>query len=98
MLTEDQIMEALHLVIDPEIGINIVDLGLIYNLDIQNDSIVVTMTLTTPGCPMYSSMAEGVERAIKHIDPNVSSEVNLVWEPRWTPDMMTDYAKEQLGY
>ncbi len=98
MLTEDQIMEALHGVIDPEIGINIVDLGLIYNLDIKNDSVVVTMTLTTPGCPMHSSMAEGVERAIKHLEPNLNSEVNLVWEPKWTPDMMTDYAKDQLGF
>ena len=98
MLTEDKIMEALHLVIDPEIGINIVDLGLIYNLNISEESVVVTMTLTTPGCPMHSSMAEGVERAVKHLDSNVKAGVNLVWEPKWTPDMMTDYAKEQLGY
>lgn len=98
MLTEDKIMEALHFVIDPEIGINIVDLGLIYNLNIAEESVIVTMTLTTPGCPMHSSMAEGVERAVKHLDSNVKAGVNLVWEPKWTPDMMTDYAKEQLGY
>ncbi len=98
MLTEDQIMESLHYIIDPEIGINIVDLGLIYNLDISSEKIIVTMTLTTPGCPMHSSMAEGVENAIRHLDDKVRIEVNLVWKPKWTPDMMTDYAKERLGY
>ena len=98
MLTEDKIMEALHFVIDPEIGINIVDLGLVYNLVIKGESVIVTMTLTTPGCPMHSSMAEGVENAIKHLGSNLKADVNLVWQPPWTPDMMSDYAKEQLGY
>ena len=98
MITEDQIMEALHYVIDPEIGINIADLGLVYNLDIKENSIIVTMTLTTPGCPMHSSMADGVENAVKHLDSNLNVNVNLVWQPPWTIDMMSDYAKEQLGY
>lgn len=98
MLTEDQVMEVLHYVIDPEIGINIVDLGLIYNLDIKPDSVIVTMTLTTPGCPMHSSMADGVQNAIKHLDSKIKADVNLVWEPAWTPSMMSDYAKGQLGY
>ena len=98
MLTENQVMDALHFVIDPEIGINIVDLGLIYNLHITEDSVLVTMTLTTQGCPMHASLAEGVEHAVKHLDAKLKAEVNLVWEPKWTPDMMTDYAKEHLGY
>ncbi len=98
MITEDQIMDALHMVIDPEIGINIADLGLIYNIIISENQIVIKMTLTTPGCPMHSSMAEGVEQSVKSIDRNTEVIVDLVWEPKWTPDMMSDYAKEQLGY
>ncbi len=98
MITEDQIMDALHMVIDPEIGINIVDLGLIYNLIISENLVVVKMTLTTRGCPMHSSMAEGVEQSVKSLDKNVDVKVDLVWEPKWTPDVMSDYAKSQLGF
>jgi|SRR5690554_1560587 len=96
-ISEDKIFEALKTVIDPEIGINIVDLGLIYNLEYEENKVVVTMTLTTPGCPMHNSITKWVEEALRRIDEGVSAEVKLVWYPPWTPDYMSDDAKRQLG-
>lgn len=97
MINEEQVMNALRSVIDPEIGLNIVDLGLIYDIIIEEAMITVTMTLTTPGCPMHSSITSWVENQLKALDPGYEVFVNLVWEPRWTPDKMSDEAKRQLG-
>ncbi len=98
MATEKQIMETLSQINDPEIGINIVDLGLIYNLILDEKSIKVIMTLTTPGCPMHTSISLGVQNAIRRLDNSRNVDVELVWYPRWTPDMMSDKAKKQLEY
>lgn len=97
IITEEKILEKLKAVIDPEIGINIVDLGLIYNLDFNEKKIVVTMTLTTPGCPMHSSITKWVKEALSQIDNDVEASVNLVWQPPWTPNDMSDDAKRQMG-
>ncbi len=97
MVNEEQVMNALRSVIDPEIGLNIVDLGLIYDIIIEEAMITVTMTLTTPGCPMHSSITSWVENQLKALDPGYEVFVNLVWEPKWTPDKMSDEAKRQLG-
>jgi metal-sulfur cluster biosynthetic enzyme len=97
-LTEDQTLNALKTVIDPEIGLNIVDLGLVYLLDIKEDRIKIDMTLTTPGCPMHNGMTEWVKESIYSIAPGTEVEVNLVWIPKWTPDLMSDEAKSKLGY
>ncbi len=97
MINEEQVMNALRSVIDPEIGLNIVDLGLIYDIIIEEAMITVTMTLTTPGCPMHSSITSWVENQLKALDPGYEVFVNLVWEPKWTPDKMSDEAKRQLG-
>jgi metal-sulfur cluster biosynthetic enzyme len=96
MISEEQIMNALRNVIDPEIGLNIVDLGLIYNLVIDESSIKVEMTLTTPGCPMHSSMTAAAENVLKQLAPQSAVDIKLVWEPRWTPDMMSDEARRNL--
>jgi metal-sulfur cluster biosynthetic enzyme len=98
MLTENQILQNLKSVIDPEIGINIVDLGLIYRLEIAETKVSIDMTLTTPGCPMHSSMTDWVRESLRGIEPAAEIIVNLVWEPRWTPDLLSDEAKGQLGY
>ena len=95
---EDQIINTLKQVIDPEIGVNIFDLGLIYDLTVTEDLIKVTMTLTTPGCPMHSSITAWVENALKSLDATKEIYVELVWQPRWTPDMMSNEARAQLGY
>ena len=94
----NEIFEVLKGVIDPEIGINIVDLGLVYDVRIIEKEIVVTMTLTTPGGPMHSSISEWVEKVITQLEPGAKVIVNLVWEPRWTPELMSSEAKRELGY
>ena len=94
-----QIYEALHNVYDPELGVNIVDLGLVYNVDFREDGFVtITMTLTTPGCPMHESIGAGVGAALQPIDGVTGGTIQLVWEPRWEPSMMTDEGRAELGY
>ncbi len=98
MLTEEQVRQKLKSVIDPEVGFNIVDMGLVYGIDINEKEVIITMTLTTPGCPMHDSISEWAERVIKQLDPVMDVKINLVWEPQWTPDMMSNEIKELLGY
>jgi metal-sulfur cluster biosynthetic enzyme len=96
-LIEKQVIEKLKTVIDPEIGINIVDLGLIYNIEFGENKVTITMTLTTPGCPMHNSMPGWVRKSLLSISPNLEVDVNLVWQPPWTPQFISDEAKIQLG-
>ncbi|MCA2004490.1 MAG: metal-sulfur cluster assembly factor [Ignavibacterium sp.] len=96
-ITKENITDLLRTVIDPEIGINIIDLGLVYDINIDDKQIDISMTLTTPGCPMHSSITNWVKRIIEMTIPESSVDVNLVWEPKWTPDKMSDDAKLQLG-
>lgn len=98
VLSESEVMQALKSVIDPEIGINIVDLGLVYGLDIREHFVKVTMTLTTPGCPMHDSMTKWAEKSLRALDPETQVEINLVWSPSWSPEKMSDWAKNELGY
>ncbi|HEY7975828.1 MAG TPA: metal-sulfur cluster assembly factor [Ktedonobacterales bacterium] len=94
-----QIYAALHNVYDPELGVNIVDLGLVYGADIRADGYVtLTMTLTTPGCPMHESIGEGVGAALGTVNGVTGGEIKIVWEPRWEPSMMTDEGRAALGY
>jgi len=95
---EEEAREILRQVYDPELGINIVDLGLVYDIRVEPDKVCVRMTLTTPGCPMHDTIAGGVRRALGAHAGNRDIEVDVVWEPRWSPDMMSREAKEQLGF
>ncbi len=97
MELKDKIMEALKQVNDPEIGINIVDLGLVYDVIIDDEKIVINMTLTTPGCPMHNSITTWVETVVNNLAEGRQTIVNLVWEPQWTPEKMSDKARMQLG-
>ncbi|MFN4110849.1 MAG: metal-sulfur cluster assembly factor [Ignavibacteria bacterium] len=96
-ITKEEILETLKSVIDPEIGLNIVDLGLVYDVQISDKMILIIMTLTTPGCPMHGSIVDWVQRIVSMSFPNKLIDVQLVWEPRWTPDKMSEEAKRQLG-
>jgi len=96
-ITREDVLEALKSVIDPEIGLNIVDLGLVYDIQISDNFIFITMTLTTPGCPMHGSIVDWVKRILSMSFPDKNIEVELVWEPMWTPDKMSEEAKKQLG-
>ncbi|BBW97145.1 metal-sulfur cluster assembly factor [Geobacillus icigianus] len=91
-------IHQLKTVIDPELGINVVDLGLIYRLQIQDGQIDVLMTLTTPGCPLHDSIAGGVKRALEQIDGIHDVRVQVTWNPPWTPKRMSEEALRQLGY
>lgn len=98
MANKEELLEVLKGVIDPEIGINIVDLGLVYEVESAEDTNTITMTLTTPGCPMHNSITSWVENVVKHLEPEKKVIVNLVWEPQWTPDKMSLEAKNELGF
>ena len=87
-LNEASVLDALRQVIDPEIGCNLVDLGMIYNVAIAGSSVRVTMTLTTPGCPMHESICWGVKCALLNLEGVDDAEVELVWDPPWHPSMM----------
>lgn len=96
-VTQAMVLAALREVIDPELGCNIVDLGLIYDAQIAGDTVRVRMTLTTPGCPMSESIAWGVKTALLNLGPVMDAEVELVWEPRWHPDMASEAGRAALG-
>jgi metal-sulfur cluster biosynthetic enzyme len=94
----ETITECLREVYDPELGVNIVDLGLIYDLQFVEGKVTVVMTLTTPGCPMHDMIVGGVERALEMLPEVLSVDVQVVWEPAWSPALMSDEAKQDLGY
>jgi metal-sulfur cluster biosynthetic enzyme len=81
----DALLRQLRRVIDPELGINIVDLGLIYDLELDGNDVTVVMTLTTAGCPMQAPILDGVHRVLASVPWVGATTVRLVWEPRWTP-------------
>lgn len=97
--TKEQIIEVLKPIHDPEIRIGIVDLGLIYDVDPQDDGVVrVKMTLTTPACPYGEMLLAMVHREVEQMDGVSKVEVVLVWDPPWDPkEMCSDYAKDLLG-
>ena len=95
---EREVIKVLRKVFDPEIPVNIYDLGLIYDIDIDpEDRVHVRMTLTAPGCPVAGTLPPQVEQQIESIPQVRSATVELVWEPQWTKDMMSDAAQLQLG-
>jgi FeS assembly SUF system protein len=95
---EEKIIEQLRTVFDPEIPVNIYDLGLIYKIDIQdNGAVDIDMTLTAPGCPVAQTFPGVVENKVKEVDGVESAHVELVWDPPWSQENMTDDVKLQLG-
>jgi len=95
---ENGIVEALKKVFDPEIPVNIYELGLIYDVDIQEGGKVqVKMTLTSPGCPVAGSLPGEVKAKVEAVPGVVSAEIDLVWDPAWNPSMMSEAARLQLG-
>jgi FeS assembly SUF system protein len=93
----EQVIAALREIFDPEIPVNIYDLGLIYGVEIDEGHAVVTMTLTTPHCPVAESMPAEVELRVGAVPGVGSAEVNLVWDPPWDPGKMSDEAKLEMG-
>lgn len=95
---KENILGALENVIDPELGIDIVNLGFIYDIDLDEDGLcTVTMTLTTMGCPLAAHIEQDVQRALSDIPEVKETYVNIVWDPPWDKDKMSRYAKIALG-
>lgn len=95
---EDLIVESLREVYDPELGMSIVDLGLVYGIETQGDEVNVRMTFTSMGCPMGPQIVEDVKQAIQSIGGISDVSVDIVWSPAWNPSMMSEDAKLELGY
>jgi metal-sulfur cluster biosynthetic enzyme len=97
MVTKEQVMDALHTCYDPEIPINLVDMGLIYDIQIDEDRVNVVMTLTARGCPAHSFISEDVRARLAEIPGVKSVHVQVVWDPPWDPSRLSDTAKKRLG-
>ncbi|KAB8141093.1 metal-sulfur cluster assembly factor [Chloroflexia bacterium SDU3-3] len=104
MITEDMVRTALKNVVDPEIGLDVVSLGLVYNVDIADEgkTVSVDMTLTTPACPAGPQIVDQARRevvALQEIYKDLENvNINLVWTPFWNPSMMSEDAREELGF
>ena len=100
MTDQSEILKALEHVEDPEIGMNIVDLGLVYGLDWDEETgqVHIDLTLTSPGCPYGPELIREIKRELRDQEEVLGVDVELVWRPLWHPRMMSDYAKDELGY
>jgi metal-sulfur cluster biosynthetic enzyme len=98
MVTQQDVLKALEAVIDPELGLNIVELGLIYGVQVENDEVSVKMTLSARGCPLHTSITNGVENVIKRMDGVNGVKVEVVWDPPWTPDRIAPETKKRMGF
>jgi len=95
----ESVIEVLRSIFDPEIPVNIYELGLVYDIDVDEDNHVrVRMTLTSPMCPVAESLPPEVEQKVRQIPGVAHAEVDLTWEPTWNPSMMSEAAKLQLGF
>ncbi|MCY4440788.1 MAG: iron-sulfur cluster assembly protein [Deltaproteobacteria bacterium] len=97
MITKEQVYEALQDCYDPEIPVNIVDLGLVYDVEVEDDTVAIKMTLTTPGCGMGGMIASNAQSLIMEIPGVKEANVDLVWDPPWDPSRISEEAREKLG-
>jgi metal-sulfur cluster biosynthetic enzyme len=98
MVTSDAVRKALRGVKDPELGLNIVDIGLVYDIDVsETNDVHVKMTLTSPGCPSGPEILEDARLVVQELDGVNSAEIELVWEPYWTPERMDPRVRAFLG-
>lgn len=93
-----ELKRALYDVIDPELGYNIVDLGLIYGVEVEAAHVHITMTMTTPGCPAADYIEHGVRQRVEAVPGIEGVDVSVIWEPPWSPDMMSQEAKRHFGF
>jgi metal-sulfur cluster biosynthetic enzyme len=98
MITEEQAREALKRIEDPEVGLNIVDLGLVYDIDIEGNTVNVKMTLTSPACPVGPHLLGGAKLVLLELDGVEEANIELVWDPFWSPDRINPEYREALGF
>lgn len=94
----ERITTALRAVIDPELGLDVVDLGLVYGIDVEGDAVRVQLTMTTPACPLGEHIVRDAKARLAAVEGVATAHVDLVWEPPWSPERMSDAAKEALGW
>ena len=97
LVTMEDVMKALKECYDPEIPVNVWDLGLIYDVAVDGDKVHVKMTLTAPGCPMHSFISREVKEKLQSVSGVKEATVEVVWDPPWSPEKMSPEAKAQLG-
>jgi metal-sulfur cluster biosynthetic enzyme len=97
-ITRGAVLEELKNVMDPELGMNIVDLGLVYRVDVTDEKVEVDFTLTYPGCPAGESIQQDITSTLQDFTGMENVAINLVWDPPWRPDFMTEEARVSLGY
>jgi metal-sulfur cluster biosynthetic enzyme len=98
MATNEEVMDALREVIDPELGLDFVELGLIYDVAIDDGTVSVTYTLTTPGCPIGPQVDDQIQEFVSDLDDVNAVQSTLTFEPAWSPELMSDDAKFALGF
>ena len=98
MASEEDVYEALEEVIDPELGLDFVELGLVYDIEVENDEVYITFTLTSPGCPIGPQVSEQIEEFVSELDGVSAVYPKMTFTPPWTPDLMSEEAKFALGY
>ena len=96
IINKNEVIECIKNVMDPEIPVNLYDLGLIYSINIDENNVLIEMTLTNPNCPVAGQMPKNVGNSVEHLDGLKSIEVKLVWYPVWTKDLMSEDAKLAL--
>ena len=99
MIKEETIWKALQNVLDPEIGLSVVDMGLIYEVKVKDEGkVYVKMTLTAPGCPLHALITQNVKNEVERLDGVKEAEVELTFDPPWTPERMSEALKKRSGY
>jgi metal-sulfur cluster biosynthetic enzyme len=98
MPSADEVRDALTNVIDPELGLDFVELGLVYDIEVEDEDVYVTFTLTSPGCPIGPQVSEQMEEFVGELDGVSKVYPKMVFTPPWTPDLMSEEAKFALGY
>ena len=98
MIDQDTLLSALRTVKDPELNVNVIDLGLVYSIQTHDDQVDVEMTLTSPACPAGPEMLRSAVAALEAVEGVAKANVKLVMSPPWSPDKMTDAARDELGF
>ena len=98
MANKEKIEAALKECYDPEIPLNVLDLGLIYDIRLDNGNVEIDMTLTAPGCPMHSLIARDIKSKVENVEGVEDVKVNVVWDPPWTPERISEEGKKVLGF
>jgi len=97
--SEDEVREKLRTVNDPEVGVNIVDLGLVYGVEVTPERVRIELTMTSPACPLGDLVIDEARQAVAPILPaGIDLNIELVWDPPWSPERMSDIAKQELGW